>query len=150
LEDLSITWCDFKELGSCWTGHTNILKKCQGEEKWTKWQIQGKKRIAAVVLLYWNALRASRLQQRSVCDPAVGNLFDEVHSDCIYWLLPISDWLDSLIGPSGLLLVVSHLLAVSVSVLWVGVGNKLVTKTWMWEIFLHGHILSDHFGGDAL
>jgi len=43
----------------------------------------------------------------------------------IYWLLlPISDWLDGLIGPSELLLLVSHLRAVpvpvSVSVLCVG------------------------------
>jgi hypothetical protein len=34
-------------------------------------------------------------------------------------LLPISDWLDSLIGPSGLLLVVSHLVVFPVSVSWV-------------------------------
>jgi hypothetical protein len=29
-----------------------------------------------------------------------------------------------------------------------GVGKKLITKTWMQEIFLQGHILS--IGGDAL
>jgi hypothetical protein len=29
-----------------------------------------------------------------------------------------------------------------------GVGKKLVTKTWMWETFLQGHILS--VGGNAL
>ncbi len=40
--------------------------------------------------------------------------------------VPVSDWLDSLTGPSGLLLVVYHLLAVPVSVLWVG-----LEKTWM-------------------
>jgi hypothetical protein len=42
---------------------------------------------------------------------------------------PVSDWLDSLIGPSGLLLVVSHVYAVPVSVLWVGLEKKLVIKT---------------------
>ncbi len=35
-------------------------------------------------------------------------------------LLPVSDWVDGLIGPSGLLLVVSHLRAVPVSLLWWG------------------------------
>jgi hypothetical protein len=67
----------------------------------------------------------------------------------MYWLLPVSNWLDSLIGPSGLLLVVvSHQLAVPVSVLWVELEKKLVTKTSMWEICLEGHILS--VGGDTL
>jgi hypothetical protein len=42
-----------------------------------------------------------------------------------------SDGLDSLIGPSGLLLVVCHLFAVPVSVSWVGLEKKLVTKTLM-------------------
>jgi hypothetical protein len=40
--------------------------------------------------------------------------------------LPIFDCLDSLIGPSGLLLVVSHVLAVPVSVLWVRLEKKLL------------------------
>jgi hypothetical protein len=39
-------------------------------------------------------------------------------------LLPVSHWLDSLIGPGGLLLVVSHLFAVPVS----GWGWKKVSK----------------------
>jgi hypothetical protein len=57
----------------------------------------------------------------------------------MYWLLPVSDWLDSLIAPSGLLLVVvSHQLAVPVSVLWVELEKKLVTKTWMWEYVFGG------------
>jgi hypothetical protein len=34
---------------------------------------------------------------------------------------PVSDWP---ISPGGLLLVVSHLFAVSILVLWVGVGKK--------------------------
>jgi hypothetical protein len=34
------------------------------------------------------------------------------------------DWVDSLIGPSGLLLVVSHLSAIPVSVLWVGLEKS--------------------------
>jgi hypothetical protein len=42
-------------------------------------------------------------------------------------LLRVSDWVDGLIGPTGLLLLVSHLLVVPV-----GFGTKkLVTKTWM-------------------
>jgi hypothetical protein len=41
---------------------------------------------------------------------------------------PVADWLDSLIRPSGLLLVVSHVYAVPVSVLWVGLEKKLVIK----------------------
>jgi hypothetical protein len=41
-------------------------------------------------------------------------------------LLPASsDWVDSLIGPSGLLLVISHVLAVPISVLWVGLEKKV-------------------------
>jgi hypothetical protein len=35
-------------------------------------------------------------------------------------MLPVSDWPIVMIGPSGLLLVVSHLFAVPVLVLWVG------------------------------
>jgi hypothetical protein len=49
----------------------------------------------------------------------------------IYWLFHVSDWVDGLIGPTGLLLVVSHLFAVPVQfqffywivqgpILWVG------------------------------
>jgi hypothetical protein len=53
-----------------------------------------------------------------------------------------------LIVPSGLLLAVSLLLAVPDPISWVGVGKKLITKTWMQEIILQGHILS--IGGDAL
>ncbi len=44
----------------------------------------------------------------------------------------------------------SHLLAIPISVLWMGLGKKWVTKTWMWETYLsQGHILSS-IGGDAL
>jgi hypothetical protein len=40
-------------------------------------------------------------------------------------LTPSVDWLDGLIGPGGLLWVVSHLLPVAVSALWVKLGiNK--------------------------
>ncbi len=54
-----------------------------------------------------------------------------------YSLLPVSDWVDGLIDPSGLLLVVSHLLTVPV-LLAGGVGKQSVTKTWMWEIIFVG------------
>jgi hypothetical protein len=39
-------------------------------------------------------------------------------------MLPVSDWLDSLIGPGGLLLVVYHLFAVPILVLWVGLEKS--------------------------
>jgi len=39
-------------------------------------------------------------------------------------LLPLSDWLDSLIGPGGLLLAVFFPFAVPISVLWVGLGKS--------------------------
>ncbi len=54
-----------------------------------------------------------------------------------------------MIRPGGLLLVVSHLFAVSVSIEWVKLQEK-VNKTWMWEIFLQGHILSTTTGDHAL
>jgi hypothetical protein len=49
-----------------------------------------------------------------------------------------------------LLLVIYHLLAVPVSVLWVGFGNKLVTKKYLdvRTTFAGWHIL--RVGGDAL
>jgi len=46
----------------------------------------------------------------------------------IWLLLPVSDWPIILIGQSGLLLVVSHLFAVPVLVLWVRLKNKWITK----------------------
>jgi hypothetical protein len=45
-------------------------------------------------------------------------------SNHIYWLPHVSDWVDSLISPSGLLLIVSHLLPVPVSLLGVGLENR--------------------------
>jgi hypothetical protein len=44
-------------------------------------------------------------------------------------LTPAVDWLDGLIGPGGLLLIVSHV-AVPVSVLWVRSGKNRI-KSWM-------------------
>ncbi len=69
------------------------------------------------------------------------------HPNCIYWLLPVSHLLDSLIGPSELLLVVSHLLAFPVQFYVLG-WRKVSNENLMWEIFWQGHILS--VGGDAL
>ncbi len=68
----------------------------------------------------------------------------------IWLLLSISDWSIMMIGPGGLLLVVPHLFAVPVLVLWVGLPNKkYTTKTWMWKnIVVQDHILSTF--GDAL
>jgi hypothetical protein len=51
---------------------------------------------------------------------------NRTHSNRICWLVPVSDWVDSLIGPSGLLLVVFHLLGLPV--LWVGLEKKKVSK----------------------
>ncbi len=42
----------------------------------------------------------------------------------------------------GLLLVVSHLLPVPVSLLWVGLEKYQQLKTWMWETSLHTHIMN--------
>jgi hypothetical protein len=56
----------------------------------------------------WNSLKMKSVRSR--IDPL---------------LLHVSDWVDSLIAPSGLLLVVSNLLAVPVSVLWVRLGKKI-------------------------
>jgi len=55
-----------------------------------------------------------------------------------YWI--VSDWVDGLIGPSGLLLLVSHLFISSPSSFSFrdGVGKELVTQIWMWEICLEG------------
>jgi hypothetical protein len=53
-------------------------------------------------------------------------------SNCIYWLLPCSNWLDSLIGPSGWWLLVVSL------TFFFHLEKKLITKTWMWEICLQG------------
>jgi len=39
-------------------------------------------------------------------------------------ITPAVEWLDSLIRPGGLLLVVFHLFAISILVLWVGLRNK--------------------------
>ncbi len=80
------------------------------------------------------------LHQRSVCGLCTGNLGwgssvkcskstgrfartleKTTESNHIQGLLLVSDWLDSLNGPSGLELVFSHLLAVPV--LWVGLKN---------------------------
>jgi len=43
----------------------------------------------------------------------------------LYWLLPVCLWLDSLIGPGELLLVVSHLFGVPTLVLWVVLEKKV-------------------------
>ncbi len=48
------------------------------------------------------------------------NLSEKTVVNLIRPLLPDSDWPIIIIGLGGLLLVVSHLFAVSVSVLWVG------------------------------
>ncbi len=45
-----------------------------------------------------------------------------------------------MIGPGGLLLVVPDLYALLVSVLWVG-SKTINNQTWLWKIFLQGHIL---------
>jgi len=64
----------------------------------------------------------------------------------IWLLLIVSDRPIIMIGRSGLLLVISHLFAVWVLVVEMGLGTKK-KKTWMWEIFLQGQILST--AGDA-
>ncbi len=46
----------------------------------------------------------------------------------IQLLLSVSDWPIIMIRPGGLLLVVPHLFAVPVSVLWVGLAKEYITK----------------------
>jgi hypothetical protein len=66
----------------------------------------------------------------------------------ILLVVGVSDWLIIIIGPGGLLLVVPHLFAVLVSVLWVGLQNSLVPQLGCGKYFVQGHILST--SGDAL
>jgi hypothetical protein len=49
------------------------------------------------------------------------------------------DWLDSLIGPGGLLLVVSHLFAVPVLVLWLGLEKSKLLNLDVRNIFAGSH-----------
>jgi hypothetical protein len=65
-------------------------------------------------------------------------------------LLPVSDWPIIMIGPGGLLLVVSHLFAVPDSSfsLMDRVGKKQITSLGCENFFLQVHILST--AGDAL
>jgi hypothetical protein len=77
--------------------------------------------------------RLEHLHQCSVCDPAL-EILDEVHqSNSSESTTGNPNWLDGLIGPSGLLLlVVSHVFACSPSFSFMGgVGKKLDTKVWM-------------------
>jgi hypothetical protein len=46
-------------------------------------------------------------------------------------LLHVSDQSIIMIGPGGLLLVVSHLFAIPVEILWLGLEKKERTKLWM-------------------
>jgi hypothetical protein len=62
---------------------------------------------------WWNAQKHCAHAEQSI-----GNM--------IWLLLSVSDWPITLIAPGGLLLVVSHLFAVQVSVLWV--VKKEITK----------------------
>jgi hypothetical protein len=71
------------------------------------------------------------------------HLLEKSMIDTIWSLLVVSDWPITMIGPSGLLLVVSHLFAVPDLVLWVGL-RKSIELTRMWEIVLQGHILNDY------
>jgi hypothetical protein len=65
-------------------------------------------------------------------------------------LLPVTDWPIIMIGPGGLLLVVSHLFAVpDSSFSFMGrVGKKQITRLGCERYFLQVHILST--AGDAL
>jgi len=65
-------------------------------------------------------------------------------------LLPVSNWPIIMIGPGGLLLVVSHLFAVPDSSfsLMGRVGKKQITRLGCEKYFLQVHILST--AGDAL
>ncbi len=63
-----------------------------------------------------------------------------INSQITYWLLPVSDLLDSLIGPGGLLISSPPPICSPNFSFMRGVWEKKrVTKTWMWEIFLQSH-----------
>jgi hypothetical protein len=79
----------------------------------------------------------------------VGALEQSNHykSNHIHWLLPVSDWVDGLIGPTEFTISTLPTYFWSQFQFFVGgVGKKLVTTTWMWKIFLEGHI--QHQWGD--
>jgi hypothetical protein len=58
---------------------------------------------------------------------------------------PCVDWPNSLIRPGGFLLVVSHLFAVPVLVLWVGLKKEYITKIEYEKYFcMITHILGTH------
>jgi hypothetical protein len=62
----------------------------------------------------------------------------------IWLLLSVSNRSIIMIGPSGLLLVVPHIYALPVSVLWLGL-QKINNKTWMWNILsTAGNALRNH------
>jgi hypothetical protein len=62
----------------------------------------------------------------------------------IWQLLSVSNRSIIMIGPSGLLLVVPHIYALPVSVLWLGL-QKINNKTWMWKILsTTGDALRNH------
>jgi len=67
----------------------------------------------------------------------------------IILLFPVFDWRIIMIGPGGLLLVVSHLFcSLSFRVNGWGWKNQTWILTWILEIFLQGNILN--IAGDAL
>jgi hypothetical protein len=117
---------------------------------------------AQYVTLHWKSSTASTfisqipvIPLQACLDPEIYSAFqssrgalehsDEHSQNHIYWVLPVSNWVDSLIAPSGLLF--SSLPPACSSSSFSSMNG--VVKKWMWETYLlHGHILS--IGGDAL
>ncbi len=109
------------------------------QEKW-KHAILVQQNGFGPAFLHWLLRLVKGTVKRNTCpEKSVINM--------IWLLLPVSDWPIITIAPDGLLLVVSHLFAAPVLVYGWG-WKKVNNHTWMWEIFLQGHILSTT--GDAL
>jgi len=117
------------------TPHKSISTNAQYvTQHWIFW----KKFITQIQCIHWKTTETLKCLQ--ISEPRNGLITPSNH---IYWLFPFSDWLDSLISPRGLLLA-----AFQVPTIWSpgfnfmsGVGKKVITRTWMWEIFLQGPIL---------
>jgi hypothetical protein len=76
-------------------------------------------------------------------DIKVVHLLEKIVMNLI-WLPPfVFDWPFVMVGLGGLLLVVPHLFAIPILVLWVGL-EKMFNQTWMWFFFLVGSHIEHH------
>ncbi len=78
------------------------------------------KSIGRLMLLPWKSKQLSESSEGAPWNSPI----NKTQPNRTYWLVHVSEWLDCLIGPGGLLLVVSHVFAVPISVLWVGLEKS--------------------------